>query len=409
MRKTEKSFWLSLRACLTVFMMFFAFTLMAQNITVKGAVTDQNGEPIIGATVKVAGAKTGVITNMDGEYMISAPRNATLEINYIGYNSKTVAVDGKTQLNIRLDESSTELNEVVVTALGIKKDAKKVGYAISTVKSDELVKTQSPTLGTALYGKAAGVDIKTAPGGAAGAISINVRGLSSITGTNQPLVVLDGVPIRNGDANNSDYWTDQRVNSNGLADLNPEDIESISILKGAAATAQYGSEGANGVVMVTTKSGKGGNGLGVTFNASLTGNFVAYMPEYQTTYGPGAAPQSRISGGADAYCFYKRNGSARIRLSTNEYKYVTGTFYWVAKYDDSDVLYFDGTVRKYNPISSDPYSDLFRTGLDQQYNVAITNASDKGNLRFSYTYLNSLPNQYNSTFDKHNLDRKSVV
>uniref|UniRef100_A0AB33JU58 SusC/RagA family TonB-linked outer membrane protein n=2 Tax=unclassified Prevotella TaxID=2638335 RepID=A0AB33JU58_9BACT len=402
MRKNEKAFWLSLRASLTVFMMFFAFTLMAQNVTVKGSVKDQNGEPVIGATVKVAGAKTGVITNMDGEYMISVPKNATLEINYIGYNSKTVAVDGKSQVNIVLNESSTELNEIVVTALGIKKDAKKVGYAISTVKSDELIKTQSPTLGTALYGKAAGVDIKTAPGGAAGAISINVRGLSSITGTNQPLVVLDGVPIRNGEANNSDYWTDQRVNSNGLADLNPEDIESISILKGAAATAQYGSEGANGVVMVTTKNGKGGKGVGVTFNASVTGNFVAYMPEYQTTYGPGAAPQSRISSGADAYGFYTRNGSGRNGLTKNEYKYVSGTSYWGPKYDGSDVLYYDGTVRKFNPISSNPYSNLFRTGVDQQYNVAVTNSSDKGNLRFSYTYLNSLPNQYNSTFDRHN-------
>src|SRR3712207_5161332 len=115
MRKTEKSFWLSLRASLTVFMMFFAFTLMAQNVTVKGSVKDQNGEPVIGATVKVAGAKTGVITNMDGEYMISVPKNATLEINYIGYNSKTVAVDGKSQVNIVLNESSTELNEIVVT------------------------------------------------------------------------------------------------------------------------------------------------------------------------------------------------------------------------------------------------------------------------------------------------------
>ena len=402
MEKNEKAIWFSLRASLTVFLMFFAVTLWAQNINVKGSVTDQSGEPIIGVSVKVVGAKTGVLTNMDGEYLISVPKNGSLEFNYLGFGSKKVDVAGKTQINVVLEENSTELNEVVVTALGIKKDAKKVGYAISTVKANELVKTQSPSLGTALYGKAAGVEVKTAPGGATGAISINVRGLSSITGANQPLIVMDGVPIRNGEANNDSYWGDQRVNANGLANLNPEDIESISILKGASATAMYGSLGANGVVMITTKSGKGGKGLGVTFTGSLTGNFVAYMPEYQTTYGPGATPQSRNSTGADAYGFYKRNGSGRNGLGTGEYEYVTGTSYWGPKYDGRDVLYYDGTVRKYNAISSNPYSKLFRTGVDQNYNLAITNSSEKGNLRFSYTYLNSLPNQYNSEYDKHN-------
>lgn len=402
MEKKESASRLSLRAVLTVLMMFFAVTLSAQNISVKGSVVDQSGEPIVGASVKVLGSSMGVITDIDGNYKISCPSSATLEFTYIGFASKAVDVKGKTTINVTMEEGNTSLDEVVVTALGIKKDAKKLGYAVSTVKAGELVKTQSPTLGTALYGKAAGVDIKTAPGGATGAISINVRGLSSITQTNQPLVVLDGVPIRNGEANNKSFWDDERVNSNGLADLNPEDIETITILKGASATAQYGSEGANGVVMVTTKSGHGGRGLGVSFNASLTANFVAYMPEYQTEWGPGPAPQSRSGAGADAYGFYTRKGSGRNGLGTNSYQYLTGTTYWGPRYDGRDVLYYDGTVRKFNPISSNPYAHLFRTGVDQQYNVAISNATDKGNLRFSYTYLNSLPNQYASEFDKHN-------
>lgn len=398
MKKKENNFHRSLRACLTALLMTFATAIYAQNVTVKGSVEDANGEPIIGASVKTAEQRTGTVTNVDGEFLINCSPNATLEISYIGFKTESVPVAGKTLIRVVLQEEAMNLNEVVVTALGIKKDARKVGYAVSTVGADELIKTSSPTLGTALYGKAAGVQIKTAPGGAAGAISINVRGLSSITQGNQPLIVLDGVPIRNGEANNKDYWGDQRVNSNGLTDINPEDIENISILKGAAATAQYGSEGANGVVMITTKSGRGQKGIGVDFNASWTGNFVAYMPEYQTTFGPGPAPQSR-PGSSDEYGFYNitdRNG--------NSHQYVTGTAYFGPKYDGRDVLYYDGTVRKFNPISANPWSDVFRTGFDQQYNIALTNANDKGNFRFSYTFYNSLPNQYNSNFNKHNFN-----
>lgn len=398
MKKKENNFHRSLRACLTALLMTFATAIFAQNVTVKGSVEDANGEPIIGASVKTAEQRTGTVTNVDGEFLINCSPNATLEISYIGFKTESVPVAGKTMIHVVLQEEAMNLNEVVVTALGIKKDARKVGYAVSTVGADELIKTSSPTLGTALYGKAAGVQIKTAPGGAAGAISINVRGLSSITQGNQPLIVLDGVPIRNGEANNRDYWGDQRVNSNGLADINPEDIENISILKGAAATAQYGSEGANGVVMITTKSGRGQKGFGIDFNASWTGNFVAYMPEYQTTFGPGPAPQSRPEN-SDEYGFYNitdRNG--------NPHQYVKGTPYFGPKYDGRDVLYYDGTVRKYNAISANPWSDVFRTGFDQQYNIALTNANDKGNFRFSYTYYNSLPNQYNSNFSKHNFN-----
>ena len=402
MTKLSTNFALKLRACLTLVMLFVVTSLAAQEISVRGSVKDASGEPVIGATVKIAGAKTGVITNMDGEYLITCPSNTDLEFNYIGYKSQKVAVNGKKVIDVVLQEESTNLNEVVVTALGIKKDARKVGYAVSSVSADDIVKTSSPTLGTALYGKAAGVEVKTAPGGAAGAISINVRGISSITGNNQPLIILDGMPIRNGEANNSDYWTSQRVNSNGLADINPEDIENISILKGAAATAQYGSEGANGVVMITTKTGRrGAKGIGVEFNASFTGNYVAYMPKYQTTYGPGVAPQSRAGSGCTDDGWYTqtdRNGVSQKAV------YTGARTYFGPAYDGSEVYYYDGTMRKYESINDNPWSEIFRTGFDQQYNVALTHASDKGNFRFSYTYLNSTPNQYNSTFDKHNFN-----
>lgn len=283
--------------------------------------------------------------------------------------------------------------------MGIKKDEKKLGYAVSSISSEDLLTTASPNLGTALYGKAAGVRISTAPGGSTGAISINVRGLSSITGNNQPLIVVNGVPIRNGNANNGDYWTDQRVNSNGLADINTEDIESLSILKGAAASALYGSEAANGVVMITTKSGKNSTGIGVDFNASFAVDQIAYMPDYQTTFGPGVRSQARIANGCDEDGWYQRtdrNGVSRNSI-------LNTTAYYGPKYDSNkEVLYYDGTMRKYVPQNSNPWNDVFRTGLSQQYNVAITKGNDKNNMRFSYTYLNDKPTQYNSRNEKHN-------
>ena len=152
------------------------------------------------------------------------------------------------------------INEVVVTAFGIKKEERALGYATAVVNNEALVKTASPNFATALYGKAPGVTINATPGGATSAVSISIRGLASITGNTQPLIVMDGIPIRNGEVRNNDYWGDQRIRGNGLLDLNPADIENISILKGASAAALYGSEAVNGVVLVTTKTGKGKKG-----------------------------------------------------------------------------------------------------------------------------------------------------
>ena len=198
-----------------------------------------------------------------------------------------LVVNEESSLSVLLAEDTQKLDEVVVTAMGIKKDAKKLGYAVSTIDAGELIKTGTPDFATSLYGKASGVRIQAAPGGGTSSVSISVRGLSSITGTTQPLIVMDGVPIHNGDANKDGYWTNQRVESNGMVDINPEDIESISILKGAAASALYGSEAANGVVMITSKSGKGQSGLGVDFSANVSFDKVAYMPSIQKEFGPG--------------------------------------------------------------------------------------------------------------------------
>ncbi len=403
MRKKETFSWLT-RACMTLLLAFFAISIYAQNVTVKGSVKDQLGDPVIGATVKVLGSSTGTVTDIDGNFSISCSPNATLEFSYIGFSTKAVDVKGHTTLNVTMDESNNSLDEVVVTALGIKKDAKKLGYSISSVGSADLVRTGASNIASGLYGKAAGVRIQSAPGGGTSAVSISVRGLSSITGNTQPLIIMDGVPIHNGNTNNNDYWSNQRINSNGLVDINPEDIENISILKGAAASALYGSEAANGVIMITTKKGQQGTGTHVDFNANVSWDKVAYMPEIQKQFGPGY--DNWVLGNSNEQAL---TGFRNTRVDRSGNPITTPnreTFYsYGAAYDaNKTVTYFDGQERAYTPIKGNQWADIFRTGVNQTYNLALTNNSEHSNLRFSYTYTQAQAMQYNSDNNRHNFN-----
>lgn len=384
--------------------LLFAAVVNAQNVTVKGSVLDTKGDPIIGATIKAEGTQTGTVTNYDGDFTISCRNGATLNVSYIGFAPKQVKAETGKVLKIVLEEEATTLNEVVVTALGIKKDQKKLGYAISSINSDELIKTGASNFASALYGKAPGVRIQSAPGGNTSAVSISVRGMSSITGNTQPLIVMDGVPIHNGNTNNEGYWDNQRIRSNGLVDINPEDIENISILKGAAASALYGSEAANGVVMITTKKAAKGTGTRVNFSANVSWDKIAYMPDMQTEFGPGYDNWGWGSNDDEKALtgFYKRyvdrNGNTITTPLPVYYNYGP-------RYDSSKKLtYFDGTERAYEPIGGNQWNEVFRTGFNQNYNVAITNSSERSNIRFSYNFNDVKPMQYNSANHKHNFN-----
>ena len=375
-----------------------------QDAECTGIVKDATGEPIIGVSVVVKGTTNGTVTDLDGNFKIAnVKKGATLRFTYLGYNAQEVVYKGQ-PLNITLEEDSKALDEVVVTALGIKKDAKKLGYAVSTVGADDLTRTGSSNIAAGLYGKATGVRIQSAPGGGTSAVSISVRGLSSISGNTQPLLVLDGVPIRNGNANNSDYWGSQRIESNGLVDINPEDIDNISILKGAAASALYGSEAANGVVMITTKKGAKGGGTRVDFSANVSIDRVAYMPEIQKEFGPGY--DNYVLGDNDQTAL---TGFRQIRMDLNGNPITTPNresyYSYGARYDaNKKVTYFDGTERAFTPIDHNQWNDIFRTGVNQTYNLALTNSTDRNNIRFSYTYNDVLPMQYNSKNKKHNFN-----
>lgn len=381
--------------------------IVQQGSVCKGVVKDATGETIIGASIVVEGTKNAAVTNIDGDFELSnVSKGATIVISYLGYQTKKIVWDGQ-PLNITLEENSAQkLDEVVVTALGIKKDAKKLGYAVSTISAEDLTRTGGTTLASGLYGKASGVRIQSAPGGGTSSISISVRGLSSITGNTQPLIIMDGVPIHNGsDVNNSDYWGSQRIESNGIVDINPEDIENITILKGAAASALYGSEAANGVVMITTKKGKNGSGTHVDFSANVSFDKVAYMPEIQKEYGPGYDNWA-IGSNSDPQAL---TGFRTTRVDRDGNPITTPnreTYYsWGAKYDPSKtVTYFDGSQRAYTPIDHNQWEDIFRTGVTQTYNLSVTNSTERNNVRFSYTYNNVEAMQYNSNNHKHNFN-----
>lgn len=375
-----------------------------QDATCKGVVKDATGEPVIGATVAVKGTTNATVTDLDGNFTLAGVKKGTvITVSYIGFSTVEITYDGK-PLNVVMQEDSQALQEVVVTALGIKKDAKKLGYAVSSISSADLTRSGGSNLASGMYGKATGVRIQSAPGGNTSAVSITVRGLSSITGNTQPLLIMDGVPIHNGSAskNNSDYWGNQRIEANGLVDINPEDIENISILKGAAASALYGSEAANGVVMITTKKGKKGAGTQVDFSATVSFDKVAYMPEIQKEFGPGwdnwqlGDNEEAISGFRNIYV--DRNGNSITTPRATIYTYGP-------RYDASKtVTYFDGTQRAYTPIDHNQWADIFRTGWNQTYNLSLTNSSEHNTVRFSYTYNDNQSMQYNSNNNKHNFN-----
>ncbi len=374
--------------------------------TITGTVTDsKDGTTLPGVNVVVKGTHSGAITDIRGNYLIKVPAtDATLTFSFIGYETKEVVVGGDNKINVALEPSTKQLKEVVVTAMGMTRNQRALGYAVSTVTSKQLTQVGTPNFGSALYGKAAGVRINTAPGGNTSAVSINIRGLNSLSFTNQPLIVVDGIPMRNDDVQTGRLWGGESIEKNGLTDLNPEDIENLTVLKGAAASALYGSESSNGVVVITTKKGsKDRPGLGVDFSVSHTFDNLAFAPKFQNTYGPGYPESFGI--------VYEPNGYYMYTLADGS---TVATPHWRAytnfgpKFDDSEVMWYDGKMRPYS-AKPDNYKDLFQTGHSTAYNVSMANGGDLGNYRVSYTYSDYAPIQYGSNNNKHSFSFNSQL
>ncbi|WP_346883552.1 SusC/RagA family TonB-linked outer membrane protein [uncultured Algibacter sp.] len=260
----------------------------AQSKIVSGTISDENGIPLPGANIILKGTHIGASTDFDGSYAINLNQDGVLMFSMIGFTTQEIASSGQTTINVILIEEIESLNEVVVTALGIKREAKSLGYATQTISGNDLVATREPNVTNSLSGKVAGLQVIRSSNGPAGSSKIVLRGNNSLSGDNQPLIVVDGVPMDNftGAANN-DFFNPSPDLGNGLGDLNSEDIESLSVLKGAAAAALYGTRAGNGAILITTKTGKGQKGLGITYSGTTSAESIFMSPDLQSSFGQG--------------------------------------------------------------------------------------------------------------------------
>lgn len=346
--------------------------------TVSGVVTDEEGVPLPAVNVVEKGTSNGASSDFDGNYSIKVSESATLVFSYLGFSSKEVLVSGQNTINVALGEDTSQLDEVVVTALGIRKDAKALGYSVAKVDSERIMASGTPTNALqALYGTASGVRVAATASGPAGGMKINIRNAISFdaNSTTRPLIVVDGIPIHDENTGISANSRSGRDNGTGINDINPDDIASFDILKGAKASVLYGSEGANGVILITTKSGTKNSGLGVSLSMTTTLDNAAFLPDLQNQYGTGRSPSSTET---DDQGFYLNDDGQRTLD-------VTGAAFG-PKYDSNVQLnWWDGSQRAWVPNSKTIYDQIFQTGRQTTTNVALTSGGEKGSMRFSYT------------------------
>ena len=354
--------------------LFMAFGLNAQDITVSGTVKDNTGEPVIGAGVVVTGTTRGTSTDIDGKYTITCAPAAVLEFSFIGMETQNVAVGGRRTIDVVLQPDSEFLTESVVTALGITREKKTLGYAIQDVGGATLLDAHEANLANALTGKVAGVEIIRSSNGPGASSRIVLRGNNSLTSLNQPLIVVDGVPMDNFvGASNNDFWNPSADMGSGLQDINPEDVESMTVLKGASAAALYGSRAGNGVILITTKKGRQTPGLGITINGTVAFTTEFTRPAMQSEYGQG---------------------------TLGEYNN-TSALSWGPKITGQSVTKWDDTTA---PLQAfDNVKGFFGTGITDTENVTFSQQYGKTGIYASWTRTNDKSQVPGATLGRNNM------
>lgn len=360
---------------LILIVFFTSQIILAQVKTIKGLVSDQKGLPLPGVTVLIQGTVKATQTDYDGMYSIEASKGDVLVFSYIGIKTKTITIGDSPQVNAMLEENAQNLDEVVVTALGIKRQKKELGYAVQDIKGDQLNKVITANVATALSGKIAGVDVSIPATGAGGSTRVIIRGISSIGENNQPLYIVDGVPIDNTGLSNdtaaSSKWFDGRDNGDGISSINPNNIESLTVLKGAAASALYGSRALNGVILITTKKGSKGKLL-VELNSGVSFDRVnAKYENFQSDYGTGShgvLPDP-------------------LKAPSEIYGYTTSS--WGPKFSETvgqEVKIFDGSMRPYAKVENN-IQGFFKTGVTTTNGISLSGGSENAYIRFGFNNL----------------------
>lgn len=395
---------ISMPFILAAILFTFPVFLQAQQKTVTGTVRSaQTLEPIANATVLVKGTTRGTSTNEKGQYSLSASPKETISISAVGYILYEALVGNRFEISIDLASDDKQMEEVVVTALGIKRNEKALGYSISTVKGEDLTDAISNNWTDALTGKVAGLNLVKSGGGPAGSNQIILRGETSLTGDNSALIVVDGVVISGssgtmtGQGSGNYQSGDAPVDfGSSLADINPNDIESVSVLKGPGAAALYGARGANGAIIITTKQGKGNQkGIGVNFNSNTSLGFINRWPDYQYEYGQGV-------GGGDLYYSYGQSADGPSTLSTSSA--------WGPKFDGQMYYQYNPDPAFYRLTPTErtlwrPYEnnrkDFFRPSLTLTNSLSLSGGNEKTTTRLSYTNVKNEWIIPNTGYNRH--------
>jgi TonB-linked SusC/RagA family outer membrane protein len=381
-------------------LIFSTYAQDLQNVVITGKVIDQYNEPLAGVTIiDITNPGNGTVSDIDGNYRISTNIGHTLEFTYIGFENQSINIDKSATINVRLIESTTTLNEVIITSLNIPRERKALGYAVQDVSS-EAFQTRPTNPMSALSGKIAGLQVISGGSNLGGSSRITLRGINSITGNNQPLYVIDGVPLDNSELNSSSTINGSAGKDMGstIQDINPDDIESVNVLKGPSAAALYGSRAANGVILITTKNGKTGDGgINIEVNTGLELENVVRLPERQKLYGGG---------------YNTTFSTAQINGTTYNIVDYAGDESWGPKLDGTPVLHWYNLDPEYpeDYLNPEPWvypeNDVhyfFKTGLANTNNISLSKSNDNSVFRVSFTNKNVTGTIPNSSLGKNSL------
>ncbi|MBW6491992.1 MAG: SusC/RagA family TonB-linked outer membrane protein [Lentimicrobium sp.] len=389
----------------------FVLSGTAQERTITGTVTDSDdGFTLPGVSIQIKGTNLGTATDVNGLYRLNISGHSTsLIFSFIGYTTIEIPVGERNVVNVTLYPEARRLEEVVVTALGVKREKREIGYSSEKINSDEILRAGTPNVIGALSGRSAGVQISQGDGVDGGSTRITIRGNNNLARTNQPLIVVDNVPMDNvSGLDNIGRGVDW---GNGIADLNPFDIEDYTVLKGGAASALYGERGANGVILITTKRGKKQSGLGVTYNYNIKVSDPYRYREVQNKYGHGG-PISLSEPGfpedEDGTLLYPGiygndkiilNQEGTTSTTSEQFGYYGSAVSWGPEMKGQRVKWWDGEMRQYSPQPNN-LEMPFRQGITQTHNVSVQGGNDKGTLRMSFTNQDHTPIIENSNYNR---------
>lgn len=389
-----------------VTLLIIVFSASAQNVHVTGNVKSAaDGTTMPFLTVAVAGTTKATATDLNGNFSLdNLSANDTLIFSFIGFISQKIVVGSQLIINVNLAIKTQELNEVVVTALGVNRQKRELGYSTEKIGGDEIQQSNSPNILNAITGKASGVQIANPDGVDGGTTRITIRGNNNISGNNQPLIVVDGIPMNN-DPGLTDIGRGRDWGS-AINNINMADVESVNILKGGAASALYGARGANGVVLITTKKGKKQKGIGLTYNTSYKITKAYRYRDVQNTYG-GGAPSTNFS--TPAFEMGADNIPLFPSLSTDpEFGYPGSAVSWGPKMDGQTIRWWDGSLRKWSPQPNNlklPFQD----GHTVTHNISAEGGGEAGTMRLSISRTDNTPIVRNSNYNQTSINTNSTL